>query len=688
MDRRYSTRLSNVTDRLFQWIPGLRGQGRRSVPVFDGTPADLSLHDPRFAPPPLLDALGRAQQSLLRAFNFEDGYWCGELRCDTTVVSDYVMLLHYLGRGDSPKIAKLCRHILSEQLEDGGWPLHPGGPADLSATVKAYWALKFAGRSPDEPALRKAARRITELGGIHRVNTYTKLYMALFGQYDWRGVPAIPPELLLFPKWFYFNIYEMSSWTRAIVIPLSIVWAKKATLPCPAHARLDELFPDSRRWLPLRDTIPTRGLLSWTNFFLLWDEFLNIFEGRGPSVLRAWTLRKAEDWILERLQDSDGLGAIFPGIVNTILAMKALGYSDFDPRLRRQLSELEKLELEDGEALRLQPCFPPVWDTAIAAYALGESGLPADHPALVRAVEWMLAQEIKREGDWKVKNPRGRIGGWAFEFNNAFYPDVDDTAMVLMALPQAKLPEASAKKRREIGGRALSWVLSMQCGNGGWAAFDKDCDKHILTKIPFADHNAMIDPPTADITARVLEMLGRQGWKASDRLVRPAIEMIRDEQETDGSWYGRWGVNYIYGTWQVLRGLRSIGADMSQAWIQRGAEWLESVQQEDGGWGETCETYADPAKKGCGPSTPSQTAWALMGLLAVRGPGASSVERGFDYLLRTQRPDGGWDEPIYTGTGFPKVFYLEYTLYRLSFPIMALGTYLRARQGVFAKQGV
>jgi squalene-hopene/tetraprenyl-beta-curcumene cyclase len=485
---------------------------------------------------------------------------------------------------------------------------------------------------------------------------------------------------MLFPNWFPFSIYAMSAWTRAIVIPLSITWALRPTIPCPPHARLDELFPDDRRHVPLRDAMPADRRLSWTTVFRMWDILLKRLEGRGPHWIRAWAMRLAENWILERLRDSDGLGAIFPGIANTIIALKCLGYSDADPLVHEQLGHLEGLEQPgpDG-ALRIEPCRSPNWDTAIAMVSLAESGFDRTHPALVRAARWLLTREVRRPGDWCVKNPAGPVGGWAFQFYNAFYPDVDDTAMVMLALRQAGLDEPEALARERACLRGLHWLLSMQSRDGGWAAFDKDNTRAILAKIPFADHNAIIDPPTADVTGRVLEFLGYVGYDESYPCVASAVRFIRAVQEADGSWFGRWGVNYLYGTWQVLRGLKAVGCDMRAPFVQKAADWLASVQLPEGGWGESCETYANPSLKGGGPATPSQTAWAVMGLLAAGRADDPAVTHGVRYLLATQRRDGTWDETECTGTGFPQVYYLTYGLYRDYFPLMALGIYRRAR---------
>lgn len=629
----------------------------------------------------LTAGIRRAQAAVLHRQNPDDGFWCAEIfGGDVTVESDTVMLLHVLGQADSAKIQPLADTILAAQLADGGWPIYTHGRADVSATVKAYWALKLAGVPPTHPALHRARRRIRELGGIHRVKTYLKFYLALFGLYDWEGVPSIPPEMMLFPNWFPFSIYAMSAWTRAIVIPLSVTWACRPRIPCPPHARLDELFPDARRHVPLREAMPADRVFSWTTLFLLWDKGLKRLEGRGPHWIRAWAMRLAENWILERLRDSDGLGAIFPGIANTIIALKCLGYSAADPLLREQLEHLEGLERPGpGGALKIEPCRSPNWDTAIAVVSLAESGCDRTHPALVQAARWLLTREIRRPGDWCVKNPAGPVGGWAFQYHNAFYPDVDDTAMVMLALRQAGLAEPEALARERACLRGLHWLLSMQSREGGWAAFDKNNTRAFLAKIPFADHNAIIDPPTADVTGRVLEFLGYVGYDESYPCIDAAVRFIRRVQESDGSWFGRWGVNYIYGTWQVLRGLDAVGCDMRAPFVQKAADWLTSVQHPDGSWGESCESYADASLKGRGPATPSQTAWAVMGLMAAGRAGAPAVTGGISWLLRMQRQDGTWDETECTGTGFPQVYYLTYGLYRDYFPLMALGLYRRLR---------
>lgn len=671
---------SELREQQRQWLPRLgedvffkpRGWERLVRPHGPAAETQAGL------PEDLVQGVAAAQERILRLQNRDEGYWNPPLLADTTLESDAIMLWNFLGRGGSPRVQKLARTLLAQQLPDGGWPIYKNGPAELSATVKAYWGLKFAGHAADEAPLVRARERIAALGGIHRVNTYTKFYMALFGQYDWRGVPTIPPEMVLFPSWFYFSIYDMSSWTRAIVLPLSIVWAKRPRVFCPAHATLDELFGDGRRWAPLSETMPKAGWVSWQSFFLGVDRLLKGVEGRLPGFLRSYSLESVNELILTHLEGSDGLGAIYPGVLNTIMALKVLGYPDHDPVLKREIAHFEALELDHGESLELQPCTAPVWDTAISVAALGESGLRRDHPAMVKAVRWLLSKEIQRAGDWRVKNPDGPVGGWAFQFNNPWYPDVDDTAMVLHALRQAHVDDPLADARERAFKRGLDWILSMQCKEGGWAAFDRDNTKAVLTKIPFADHNAMIDPPCEDITGRVLELLGKLGYTEKDPCVARGAEFLFATQLGDGSWFGRWCVNYIYGTFLALRGLAAVGHDRTDPRIGRAAHWLLSVQRPDGGWGETCRTYDDPSAKGAGPSTPSQTAWALMGLIASGHTLDAQVLAGVEFLLRTQREDGGWDETEFTGTGFPKVFYLEYTMYRDYFPLMALGAFRRA----------
>ncbi len=613
---------------------------------------------------------------MLLGIQATEGYWWGELEADTTLESDYIYYLSILGQLDSPKVPKLAAYIRERQLHDGGWNIYPEGPAELNATVKAYFALKLAGDSADSPHLSRSRVRIHQLGGLEATNSYTRFYLALVGAISWDLVPAIPPELMLLPNWFYVNLYEMSSWTRGIVIPLTILFAKKPGWRVPQHAQVDELFRDPARkaaafaW--------DRKVLSWRNAFLALDRLLKLHERMPWKPFRKRALSLAKSWLYERLERSDGLGTIYPAMMNSIFALMALGHPVDDPLTSREINHLAGYEIEENGSLRVQPCISPVWDTAIAMVSLEEAGVAADHPALVSSARWLLDNQILGPGDWQVKNADAEPGGWAFEFRNDFYPDVDDTAFVLMALQRVALPEQTLLDQGVR--RGLKWMLSMQNRDGGWGSFDRNNDRALLTHIPFADHNAMIDPSTADLTARVVECLGRFGWQASNPVIQRAVAFMAKDQTTEGSWYGRWGVNYIYGTSGVLRALETIGLSHTED-CRRAAAWLRTVQNTDGGFGESIASYDNPTLKGQGRSTPSQTAWGLIGLLAVAGPDDPAVERAVEYLVEHQNSDGTWDEDLFTGTGFPCVFYLKYHLYRNSFPVYALARYRNMRQG-------
>ena len=621
------------------------------------------------------ETMRKAQQHLLGQQRAE-GYWVGELYVDSTLVSDIVAFMHWTGEVDFNKQSRCVKHLLDRQLPDGGWNIYYKGPSELNATLKAYFALKLAGFLPDDLRMIKAHATIVRLGGIPKANTYTKLFLAMFGQYPWKHLPIIPSEIILLPNWLYFNIYEMSSWSRAMVVPLSIINHFKPTRHLPPEKQLHELFPygteHSNLGLPF-----DKDLFTWKNFFLGWNSVLKFLDSLPWKPFRQRALKKAEAWIMERIGDgSDGLGAIFPSMMYTCMVLKTLGYGEDNPIARKAMKDFVDLEMHDpvNDEFRMMPCHSPIWDSAITAFALVESGVAADHPQIQKAGEWILSKEVNDfRGDWKHKNPTPITSGWAFEFNNKYYPDVDDTFKVLLALGKIKMPDEAAKN--EVMKRALAWSVSFQCKNGGFAAFDKDVTKKWLQDVPFADHNAILDPPCSDITSRALEVFGRMGVSRKEGFVRRAIRFVRETQLEDGSWEGRWGVNYIYGTWLVLRGLRAIGEDMNQDWILRGVIWLESCQNADGGWGESCATYDNPKLKGQGESTPSQTAWALMGIIAARNHVTESILRGVDYLNRTQNPDGSWTEDHITGTGFPKVFYLKYDMYRNNWPLLALSDF-------------
>ncbi len=627
----------------------------------------------------IANAIKRAQENLLRQQK-PDGHWCGELLVDSTLCSDFILFMHWVGEIDEQMQQRCVRHILKRQLPDGGWNIYYAGPSEINASVKAYFALKLAGYSPDLPFMSEARANILRLGGIPRANTFSKLYLALLGQFPWKYLPTIPVEMVLLPKWAPFNIYKMSSWSRAMLVPLAIINHFKPTRELPGLKQLHELYPLGTEHKDFRLPRDQR-FFSWRNFFLTMDDVLKAFHPLGFRPMRQRALEEAERWMVERIgEGSDGLATVFPAMLNCLIALRALGYSKEHPVYKKAEQDFAGLFVDDPEDFRIQPCLSPVWDTAINLISLAESGVPADHPALQKAAQWLIDKEVRVRGDWTKNNSHPEASGWAFEYNNVYYPDTDDTAMVLMAL--RLIQPQDRESLDQLFRRALGWQLSFQCKDGGWAAFDKDVTMPWLEDMPFADHNAILDPTCSDLTARTLELFGYIDFDRGHPSVARALKYLVDTQDDDGSWYGRWGVNYIYGTWQVLRGLRAIGQDMKQDWILRGRDWLESCQNDDGGWGETCASYDDPTVKGLGESTASQTAWAIMGISACGDLDRLSVQRGLSFLLNSQKPDGSWDEPQITGTGFPKVFYLKYDFYRQNFPLLALATYVNYRNGL------
>jgi squalene-hopene/tetraprenyl-beta-curcumene cyclase len=639
-------------------LPGLGNladiQGRKAGPV-----------------PASQDALDAARRCLL-ARQQPDGHWVGELQGDTILESEYILLMAFLGRENEPRVIKVARYLLEQQLENGGWTNYPGGPVDVSVSVKAYFALKLTGHSVDAPHMQRAREVIRSLGGAARCNSFTKFFLALLGQFPYGNCPAVPPEMMFLPRWAYVNIYAMSSWTRTIVVPLTIFYAYKPVRRLPPELGVAELFLQPPQ-TPLWPHPPTRRWLTWTNFFIGVDQALKWMERWSPRFVREASVKKAAQWMIDHFADSDGVGAIFPPIIFTIVSLRCLGYADDSPEMQWAIKQLEDLVLEEDQTARVQPCMSPVWDTALSLNALAMAGMPTQHRAVTRGARWLLDREIQRPGDWSIANPHLEPGGWCFEYRNGFYPDTDDTAMVLMAL--ARTSHAGTAQGHPAAERGLRWLLGMQNKDGGWAAFDRDIDHEILTRIPFADHNAMLDPSCPDITARVLEALGQFGYHVGHTQVDRAVRFIERSQDRRGCWIGRWGVNYVYGTWQVLVGLQAIDFNMSQPMVQRAVQWLKSVQQTCGGWGESCRSYDDPALAGQGMPTASQTAWALLALIAAGEASSDEVKNGIDYLAATQQADGGWYEEAFTGTGFPKVFYLKYHMYSLYFPLMALARY-------------
>ncbi len=612
--------------------------------------------------------------SALLELQSPEGYWCGELTADSTLESDYIFLQLWLHPPDATgawnppsrtRVNKAVRAILDRQQPDGGWWIFPGGGAEVNATARAYAAMKIAGVDIHSAPMRKARERILALGGLQACNSYTRLNFSLFGLYPRQYVPSVPPELVLAPSDL---IYEMSSWTRAIVVPLSVVQALGGTRPVPRGLDVNELLlPHKRLTLPKKDAVSL--------IFNQVDRAVKIWERRGLRNIRARAIREAERWMLERTRYSDGLGAIYPSMMYLIMALEAMGYPDDHPDLVEAIRHFDNLLIETEDRFQFQPCVSPVWDTAICAYALGELGesspLQVDREKLTRCADWLLSKEVRRKGDWSVKRPDLEPSGWAFEFANEHYPDIDDTAMVLLALRHAKASDPARQARVEK--RAINWLLGMQSSDGGWAAFDVDNNWNLLNKVHFADHNAMLDPTCPDITGRVLEALCRCGLTPADSAVQRGVAYLIRTQERDGSWYGRWGVNYIYGTFLALRGLRAAEAAHAGDTVRKAAAFLRNVQNADGGWGESCAGYRTNHFVSAA-STPSQTAWALLGLAAAGERESPAMQRGVQWLLDRQKPNGRWDEELMTGTGFPNVFYLTYHLYRDYFPLLALAT--------------
>ena len=619
----------------------------------------------------MTEVINRSQQFFLTT-QAQEGFWVGELESNVTIIAEYIMFQTFLGHPNPKRLRKAVRHILRLQLPDGGWNIYCGGPSELSATVEAYFALKLAGRPADDACMQKARDLIIAKGGVEKSRVFTKIHLALFGQYSWEGIPSMPVEMMFLPTGFYFNIYEFSSWSRSVIVPLMIIFAQKPQVKLDGFPGIDELYaspPDQRQtaveW--------SEELVSWRNFFVLADRVLKMLERRTIPAVRAAAVRRAEQWILEHQDITGDWGGIMPAMMNSVIALLSLGYRKTDRVIAKGLEAIERFGIETADEFRLQSCVSPVWDTAITVIALAESGLHSTHPVLAKAAGWLVSKQVLRKGDWAVKNRKGKPGGWAFEFFNDFFPDNDDTAMVLLALRNVHLREERVLK--EACQRGLSWLLSMQCDDGGWGAFDMNNNKRLLNRIPFADLESLLDPSTSDVTGRVVELLGKLGYPRQHPVMRRALRFLRKDQSEEGSWYGRWGVNYIYGTCHVLCGLRSVNEPMHQPYIRRAVRWLVSHQNPDGGWGETCQSYAEPSLRGRGVSTASQTAWALMGLLAAGEARTKAVQRGIEYLLRTQTAEGSWYEPEFTGTGFPKYFFIKYHMYQHYFPLMALARY-------------
>ncbi|CAC5345440.1 MULTISPECIES: squalene--hopene cyclase [Planktothrix] len=637
----------------------------------------------------LKDAIA-ASQNFLFSQQYPEGYWWAELQSNVTIISEVILLHKIWGTDKTRPLYKAETYLRSQQRDHGGWELFYGDGGELSTTVEAYMALKILGVSETDSALIKAKQFILEQGGITKTRIFTKLHLALIGCYDWRGIPSIPPWIMLLPEGSPFTIYEMSSWARSSTVPLLIVFDKKPVFRFNSSLNLDELYVEGRENAIFE--LPKNN--DWTDIFLGLDQIFKFAELFNVVPLREQGLKAAEKWILERQEITGDWAGIIPAMLNSLLALKCLNYPVSDPIVQRGLEAIDNFAIETEESYRMQACVSPVWDTAWVVRALIESGIDPNNADIVKSSKWLIRQQILDYGDWNIKNKQGKPGGWAFEFANKFYPDLDDSAVVVMALNQAKITDEPLKTATII--RGIDWMISMQCKAGGWAAFDIDNDQDWINAVPYGDLKAMIDPNTADVTARVIEMLGELDPNSSEfqlkiQSLKPSIERaisyLKQEQETDGSWFGRWGVNYIYGTSGVLSALAVInpiyknwGYTSLNPLMERGTNWLVSCQNIDGGWGETCHSYNDTKLKGKGVSTASQTAWALIGLMATGCYEMEVIQRGINYLISIQLSDGRWDESEFTGTGFPGHFYIKYHYYQHYFPLLALGRYQKLQQ--------
>lgn len=613
----------------------------------------------------LEEAILRAREALL-ALQHPDGYWCFELEADCTIPAEYILMMHYMDEVDEGLQAKIGVYLRRHQGDHGGWPLFYGGQFDMSCSVKTYYALKLAGDSPDAPHMVKARDAILAHGGAARSNVFTRIALALFGQIPWRGVPFVPVEIMLLPRWFPFHISKVSYWSRSVAIPLSILCSLKPVAKNPKGVDIRELFtiPPEKE----KHYFPVRSQLNHT--FLLLDRIGRFIEPFIPKKIRRRAVKRAEEWFTERLNGIGGLGGIFPAMVNAHEAVACLGYPPDHPYRVTTKEALKNLLVTDGETAYCQPCMSPVWDTGLACLALQEEGNGGPSEDILRALNWLKDRQVIDEpGDWRESRPDLKGGGWAFQFSNPYYPDLDDTSAVAWAMIQT-----DPKRYRESIQQAVDWIRGMQSRNGGFAAYDADNTYYYLNEIPFADHEALLDPPTSDVSARCATVLAHIGHH--DRELGACVNYLREEQEENGSWFGRWGTNYIYGTWSVLAALEMAGHRPDQEHIRRAVAWLKSVQRPDGGWGEDCDTYFCPERSGRGyASTSFQTAWAILGLMAAGEVDSPEVRKGVAYLIRTQQADGLWKDEWFNAPGFPRVFYLKYHGYAKYFPLWALARY-------------
>lgn len=652
----------------------------------------------------LLDKSIQMSHDYLLGVQYPDGYWWGELESNPTMEAEFILLNYFLGVHDEERNRKLVNHILSKQRDDGTWGQYFEAPGDLSTSAECYFALKLAGVSPDEPNMVKAKDFILSKGGVPKARVFTKIWFSLFGQWEWKGVPVMPAELMFIPDWFPLNLYDFSSWARATIVPMLILMDSKPVREVPNGAAVDELYPLGRSDTDYSIKRPSK-LIGWESLFYANDIILRQWDRLPWTPTRGQAVRRAEKWVVDHQERDGSWGGIQPPWVYSLMALHTLGYDLDHPVMKKGLEGFESFVIEEEDTMRVQACVSPLWDTCLTMIALLDSDVRPDHPSLAKAGRFLINEQVLNGGDWQVKAKGALPGGWAFEFANDKYPDLDDTAEAILALNRIKLNGADVEKQEAIG-RALRWLMAMQSSNGGWASFDKDNSKGLIAKIPFSDFGETIDPPSVDVTAHILEMLGQLGVAPDQPAVKKAIGFIMKEQEHDGAWFGRWGVNYIYGIGSVLPALEALGINMNQEFVHAAVRWLTDHQNDDGGWGESCSSYVDAEFRGRGPSTASQTAWALMALIAAGECSNRSTEKGIEYLLRNQESDGTWDEPYFTGTGFPGYgvgqalpdylhpndpgyqgnelsagFMINYHMYRIYWPLTALGRYRRHLNG-------
>jgi squalene-hopene/tetraprenyl-beta-curcumene cyclase len=653
------------------------------------------------------------QQSVahLKSLQRTDGYWWFALEANETIGSEFIFLMHYLGDVDEEILQGICRRICDVQREDGTWALYHDGPADLSTTIECYFALKLGGYSIEHPRMARARGFITSNGGIEKARVFTRIHLAMFGIVPWTSAAAMPAEFIFMPKWLPFSIYEFSSWARATIVPLLVFMSLRKTAELPAGLNLDEIFANPADERDFSFTTQ-RSSMSWENFFIICDKFLKIYEMLPLKLFRKRAINKCLSWTWEHVEKTED---IYPALAYCAFAFKAAGYDNNSPQISKPFEALKMFQqryttddvaalpdeirddgltkpsdlrktgdteinvlqpFNDNTRIHQQCCISPCWDTPWALTALLDSGLPADDPALIKSGEWLLKKQIKDiTGDWAVKNPNAKPGGWAFEFENDFYPDVDDTIQIISVLHRIAIPERDKGVALKLG---LDWVISMQNDDGGWGAFDRNQFQTLVDHIPFSDHGACLDPSSPDIVGRMLEFFADRGYRADDPMMRRALDYIWRTQESFGGWWARWGINYIYGTWCVLTGLKALGWDMSDERVVRAVKWLKSIQKDDGGFSECPSSYLKKRYIPISESVPSQTGWALMGLVAAGKATGASARFAAEYLFNNRNPAGSWDERHYTGTGFPGHFYIRYHGYRHFFPLMALGRYQRA----------